>query len=166
MPDRPTVTAPESWVTIDPGLSKGCVLVEWRHDRPVAFHQFDGRNVGLTYAMLKRLRPKVVVTEGGGYVGDNAKTALQLERVRETIRTTAKLMGVRYVHEPTSNEWRPVLDIRVRPKRIAKVQARAACDMLARDLVRPVALAAEATNDDLREALLIGVACSRHWGWA
>lgn len=163
-PPPPLRDAPARWVSIDPASGrKPSLAVRWEFTDAVGF--VDVRHAKHAEVANVMSDEDLVVLEGGGFVGKNAGSALALERVRGRFEAHAAAMGKRYV-EVTPDQWRSVLAIAARPRKVAVAAGRWRCAMLGRSASDPhLPLAAEASNDDKRAALLIGWACVRAWGW-
>ena len=163
-PPSPRVKAPTRWISIDPASGrKPTMCVEWQGVDAVAFREVrHNRHADVSESMAGA---ELVVLEGGGFVGKSAGAALALERVRGRFEAHAAALGRRYV-EVTPDEWRSVLCLAARPRKKAVSAGRFKVAMLGRPASSPhVPLAAEASNDDKRAALLLGWACVRAWGW-
>lgn len=163
-PQRPAFRAPDVWLSVDPASGrKDSVGVVWHRTVPVEFTGIRHDQIGaVTKAVAGR---GLVVVEGGGFVGHNAASALALERVRERFACAAWFRDVPTV-EVSPDQWRSVLELAARPRRQAVAAQRALCRILAKPGSRPgLELARQATNDDRRAALLIGVACCQAWEW-
>lgn len=159
-PDVPTPAPPSRWISIDPASGKKPTMITtWERHVPQSFvpvrHE-DHAEIAASMAGCE-----LVVLEGGGFVGASPAAALKLERVRGRFETWAQAKKIPYV-EVTPDGWRGVLGLPARPRRRAAVAGRA----MVRTLAKSVDLAAVATNDDKRAALLLGWACVQAWGWA
>ena len=163
-PRKPMDSSPSRWLSIDPaGGKKPTVAVLWQNGRAVEFIGLDHSD---RYALSRPIvGTELVVLEGGGFVGENAAAALMLERVRERVETICHYEQALCV--PVSpDQWRMVLGLAPRPRKLAVDAGRRMCRMLAGDGCAPsLPLAQKATNDDKRAALLIGLAALRAWGW-
>jgi len=158
-PACPIRLAPERWVSIDPASgAKPTIATVWRGPVPVSFAAVDHDDHEAVSASMDGAG--LVVLEGGGFVGPSAASSLALERVRGRFEAWAKAKGVPYV-EVRPDGWRGVLSLPARPRRRAAVAGRSLC----RSLSSQLGLAAKATNDDKRAALLLGWACVQAWEW-
>lgn len=172
-PERPAPTAPWRWVTFDPGGTKPTLAVVWAGAKALAFVPLmaskDRWWDTLDEAADTAFRFDCAVIENG-FVGPGYKASLELERERGRLEqwalehTLGPALGV------LPDQWRAVLGLPARGgKKIIAHGMRDMCKRLARQLpggtMPEVALAAKATNEDKRAALLIGVACLLQWRW-
>jgi len=159
-PQTPMFRPPEVWLSIDPASGKkDSVGVRWEWGSPINF-------VGINHKSPDDISKAIghsglVVVEGGGFVGPNAASSLALARVRERFACVAWHRGI-HTLEVAPDHWRSILSLEARPRARAVAAQRTLCKVLA---MSGLSLAASATNDDKRAALLIGVACCQAWNW-
>jgi len=163
-PDAPFFVPPDVWLSIDPASGKkDSYAVRWERGKAVSFVSIKHHSRD---SMVKTLGGSgLVVVEGGGFVGANAASALALARVRERFACMAWHKGIPTL-EVRPDHWRSILKLAARPRSQAVAAQRTLCKLLGRKGKKPaLPLAADATNDDKRAALLIGWACCQAWNW-
>ena len=162
-PKAPYFRAPESWLSIDPASgSKPSYAVRWSGTTAENFVAITHQSMDDISRVLKG--SDLVVVEGGGFVGANAAAALALARVRERFACVAWHQRISTL-EVAPDHWRSNLELAARPRSQAVAAQRSLCKLLASESVPILPLAAKATNDDKRAALLIGWACCNAWDW-
>ena len=181
----PFEAAPDRWVTIDPagvGSKKPSLAVFWKGREARSFvpvrTEVGGWWVPMTIDVARGLRfeptepsPSLVVIEEGFarvIEGHSPKSIGDLAEARGRFHAWAQIAGAR-LRRPLPDHWRRVLSLPMRVEREIVNGQRELCRRLATQ--RPggtmphVKLAAQATNDDKRAALLIGVAAIVAGGW-
>jgi hypothetical protein len=162
-PKAPYFRAPDSWLSIDPASgSKPSFAVRWEGSEAKNFVAITHQSMDDIFRVLKG--SDLVVVEGGGFVGANAAAALALARVRERFACVAWHQGTSTL-EVAPDHWRSTLELAARPRSQAVAAQRSLCKLLADSSEPILPLAAQATNDDKRAALLIGWACCHAWNW-
>lgn len=163
-PASPMFRAPKRWMSVDPASGKKDSFgVVWERGEALEFVGINHKSID---SMVKSIMGcDLLVVEGGGFVGANAASALALARVRERFACLSWHCGVPTL-EVAPDHWRSVLELEARPRVRAVAAQRSLCKLLAEPGATPgLKLAARATNDDKRAALLIGWACCRAWDW-
>jgi len=173
IPPAPFAEAPAVWFSVDPGGTKESWAVEWHGAEAVRFLKIETSRPGWALAIGKA--PHLVVIEEGLPVVKNPHASLPLEATRGRLEGWADAYGADWLRVKPDG-WRLQLGLPRRKRKGEtdaqfKAHSRTLCDrlyahpLMSGSQVPHIPLAAEASNDDKREALLLGLACALHWRW-
>ena len=173
MKRAPYPIAPSCWVTIDPagcGARKPSLAVVWEETTATRFVVLDVSAPGWWLGLDAHCPDMLVLEEGFARAvkGVSPKSIADLAETRGRLHAWAQLRAIT-IRRVLPDQWRRVLRLPARGKQAIAEGQRRLCRELAEQLpggtMPRVELAAQATNDDKRAALLIGVAAILAWRW-